>query len=649
MFEFIRTHRRLMHIVLLLFIVPSFAFFGLQSYSRFRDSDHAVAKVAGQSITQQELDSAQRQQMERFRQMFGGQVDPKMFDTPEARQGILDNLIAQRVLAVEAERNRLAVSDQALQQTILSIPGLTTADGKFDSDRYKSLLATQGMTPSMYEARLRQDLAMQQVNAAVQSSAFTPKAVASRLSDLNDQEREVQEMLFKPADFTSQVKVTDDMLKAYYDSHGNQFEVPEQVKAEYVVLSNAALAAQISVSDADIKSYYEQNAKRYTVDEQRRASHILIAVKKDASEADKNAAKAKAEKVLEQVRKNPNDFAKLAKEYSQDPGSAERGGDLDFFGKGMMVKPFEDAVFKLKPGEISDLVQSDFGFHIIRLTDVKPASVKTLDEAKGEIAAEIKKQQAAKKYSELAEIFTDTVYEQSDSLKPVADKLNLKIETASNLTRTPNPNVAPGAPFNNPKFLSALFSNEAIKNKRNTEAVEVAPNTLIAGRVLEYKPVSKRPFDEVKNIVRERVIQTEAANLAKKAGEAKLAESKVKGDANGFSEAKLISRVKVQNVNPVAAAAIMKADVSKLPTYVGVEVPGQGYGVYRINKVGQPATVDTARRQAEQQQVTEVLSQEETFAYLEALKQKAKVKITAPVATKDKASEADQSGTSEVK
>ena len=636
MFEFIRTHQRLMQFLLLLLIFPSFAFFGVESYTRFREHDNAVARVAGNSITQQEFDAAQRAQMDRLRQMFGAQFDPKMFDTPEAKQAILDNLIAQRVLAATAARNHLSVSDRTLQQTILAIPGLTTADGKFDADRYKSLLAMQGMTPAIYEARLRQDLAMQQVTGAIQSSAFAPKTVASRLSELNDQEREVQEQLFKAADYASQVKITEDMLKAYYEKNSADFQIPEQVKAEYVVLNSDALASQIPVSDADIKSYYEQNAKRYGEEEQRRASHILVKVDKNASAADKAAAKSKAETLLAQVRKNPGDFARLAKENSQDPGSAQNGGDLGYFGKGMMVKPFEDAVSKLKQGEISDLVQSDFGYHIIQLTGIKPASVKPLEEVKGEIAAEIRKQQAAKKFSEMAELFSNTVYEQADSLKPVADKLNLKIETVSNLTRTPNPALPQSAAYNNPKFLKALFSDDAIKNKRNTEAVEVAPNTLIAGRVLEYKPVTKRPFAEVEPVVRERVTQIEAAKLAKQAGEAKLAALKVNGDASGFSEPKTVSRVKSEGINGAALEAVMKADTSKLPAYVGVDLP-QGYGVYRIAKVSQPKNVDTARRQAEQQQIANALAQQDVLAYLEALKKKAKVEIVKPVVTKAEA------------
>jgi peptidyl-prolyl cis-trans isomerase D len=633
MFEFIRTHRRLMQFALLLFIIPSFAFFGLEGYTSLREGDNAIAKVAGQTITQQEFDNAQREQMERLRQMFGGQFDPKLLDTPEARQNILDGLIAQRVIAAEAAKNNLSVSDQALQQNILAIPGLTGADGKFDVERYKSLLAAQGMTPTMYEARLRQDLSLQQVSGGVAGTAFAPKTVANRLSDLNDQQREVQEILFKASDFASQVKVTEEMLKAYYEKNAKQFEVPEQVKAEYVVLNDDVVASQITVSDADIKSYYDQNASRYTEEEQRRASHILIKADKSASAADKAAAKEKAEKLLEQVRKNPADFAKLAKENSQDPGSAERGGDLDFFGKGMMVKPFEEAAFKLKQGEISDVVESDFGYHIIQLTAVKPATAKTLDEVKGQIAADIKKQLAAKKFAELAEQFNNTVYEQAESLKPVAEKLNLKIETVSGLTRTPNPATAPTAPYNNAKFLAALFSDESIKNKRNTEAIEVAPNTLIAGHVIEYKPVTRRPFEEVQATVRERVVQEEAAALAKKAGESKLAKLKSGDDASGFGETKVVSRTKTQGITPAAVPAVMKADTSKLPAFVGVDLGAQGYGVYRITKVSQPATTDTARRQGEQQQIANALAQQEALAYLEALKKKSEIEILKPVGT----------------
>ncbi|MGN6701350.1 MAG: SurA N-terminal domain-containing protein, partial [Burkholderiaceae bacterium] len=399
MFEFIRTHQRLMQLLLLLLILPSFAFFGLQSYSRFQEGDNTIVKVGDQKITKQEWDAAQREQMERFRRMFGQQFDPKMVDTPQARQGILDNLVAQHVMSAEAARLKLAVPDSVLQQAILQIPGLTGADGKFDVVRYKEVLGAQGLTPAIYQEQLRHDLALQQLNGAIQSTAFAPKTVAKTLSDLNAQQRSVRAMVFKSADYAAQVKVTDEAMKNYYSRHGAEFTVPEQVDAQFLVLDLDAVAGKMAVNDADIKSYYEQNIKRYTVDEQRRASHILIAVDKNASDADKAKAKARAEALLAQVRANPSSFAEIAKKNSQDPGSAPEGGDLGFFGKNAMVKPFEDAVYKLKEGEISDVVQSDFGYHIIRLTGIKPAAVKPLADVKDEIAADIRKQMAAKKFS----------------------------------------------------------------------------------------------------------------------------------------------------------------------------------------------------------------------------------------------------------
>ncbi len=636
MFEFIRSHQRLMQFLLLLLIIPSFALVGLQSYSSFGDSANTVAKVAGQPITQQEWDAAQRQQMERARQAYGAQFDAKMFDTPDAKQSVLDGIIAQRAQLAAVTREHMTVSDQTLQQTLLAIPELRGANGQFDDTKYRELLAAQGTTPRQYEAGLRQDLALQQLTGGVQTTSFAPKAVVERISNIIDQERDVQELLFKDSDFASKVNVTDDMLKAYYDKNGQQFEVPENVNAQYVVLNAAAVAAQVTVNDADVKSYYDQNITHYTTPEQRRASHILIAANKDASAADKAAAKAKAESLLAEVRKNPADFAKIAKANSQDTASAEQGGDVGYFGDGMMVKPFADAAAKLKQDEISDLVQSDFGYHIIELTGIKPAEVKPLDQVKDEIAAAIKTQLASKKFSELAEIFSNTVYEQADSLQAVADKLKLPIQTVSDLGRHPNPALAatvPPPPYNNEKFLTALFSNESVKNKHNTEAIEVAPNTLIAGHVVAYQPVTKRPFDTVKDIVRAKVTQIEEAKLAQKAGEEKLAALKAKDDETGFATAVVVSRAKSQGIAPAAFDSVMKADTTKLPAYVGVTLPGQGYGVYRIAKVAQPATIDQARRDGEKQQVTSALAQQDMSAYIATLKQKAKVKILKPATT----------------
>lgn len=625
MFEFIRKHQRLMQLLLLLLILPSFVLVGVSSYQE-RGGGDGVATVDGKSITQQQWEEAQRRQIDQARQQMGAQFDQKLFETPEAKQAILDQLVAERAVNAEVERSHLTVSDAVLAKAIGDIQMFRKADGSFDKDQYIAALAAQGMTPEMFDARMRHDMAVQQLAGAVSQTAFAPRSVANRLSDINDQEREVQELMFPLATYAAQVKVTYDMVKAYYDKHAALFQVPESVKAEYVVFNADAVQKQVAVSDAEVADAYNKNKARFTTPEKRSASHILFNVAKDAKPAEDAAAKAKAEAALAEVRKNPGDFAKIAKAQSQDPGSAELGGDLGVVEKGVFVKPVEDAIYGLKEGETSGLVRSEFGYHIIKVTKVVPATQKSLEEAKPEILADLQKTKMSAKYTELAETFSNTVYEQADSLKPVADKLGLQIQTADGLGRTPNPALG-NSPVNNDKFLKAIFSNDAIKNKRNTEAVEVAPSTLVAGRVVEFKPATKRPLAEVEAQIRQRVTQEEALRLAKQAGEAKLAAARASGDASGFGEAKIVSRTKQPPFDETAALAVLKADTSKLPAYVGVDVPGQGYGVYRIVKVSQPALPDQARRKQEAEQIGRAIGGAETYGYLEALKKKAKAKI----------------------
>jgi peptidyl-prolyl cis-trans isomerase D len=632
MFEFIRTHQRLMQFFLLLLILPSFVLVGVSQYEKRGGGADGVATVDGRTITQQEWEAAQRRQIEQARAMMGPQFDQKLFDSPEAKQEVLDGLVAERAISAEVTRNSLTLGTDALRKAIQEQLGMNKPDGSFDLDAYKRFLAAQGMTAEGFQQRISYQMSLQQLAASVAQTAFAPRSVSTRLSDLNDQQREVQELLFPAAQYAAQVKVTDEMVKAFYDKNPALFQVPEQVKAEYVVFNGDAVEKQITVSDAEIADAYNKNKARFTTPEKRSASHILITVAKDAKPADDAAAKAKAQAILAEIQKNPGDFAKIAKAQSQDPGSAELGGDLGVVEKGLFDKPVEDAIFQLKEGETSGPVRSSFGYHIVKVTKVVPASQKSLEEAKPEITADLKKTKLSNKYSELAETFTNTVYEQSDSLKPVADKLGLTIQTVEGLTRAPNP--AAGNPLvNNDKFLKAIFSQDAIANKRNTEAVEVAPSTLVAGRVVEFKPATKRPLAEVEAVIRQRVTQEEATRLARQAGEAKLAAVKASGEATGFGEAKTLSRTMQQPpINPTAAVAVLKADVSKLPAYVGVELPGQGYGVYRIGKVALPAQPDQARRKQEAEQIDRAVGGAELYGYVEALKHKAKAKVNVKAA-----------------
>ncbi|MGS0753956.1 peptidylprolyl isomerase [Roseateles sp. GG27B] len=373
------------------------------------------------------------------------------------------------------------------------------------------------MSSQMFVERLRQDLTLRQVTAGVTGSVPALAANAGVAFDALLQQREVQIQRYAPKDFAAAIQPSVAAIEAFYKdpAHAAQFQVPESAQIQYVVLDLEALK-DVTATDDDLRKYYDENASRYAVAEERRASHILIKADKSAPAADRAAAKARAEALLVQARKNPSGFADLARKNSQDEGSALNGGDLDFFGHGAMVKPFEDAAFALKPGEISNVVASDFGFHIIQLTAVRGGDKRSFESVRAEVDGEVRKQLAQKRFAEFAEQFTNTVYEQSDSLQPVVDKLKLTLQTAT-VQRSSAPGVT--GPLASPKLLEAIFGNEALSNKRNTEAVETGSNQMVAARVVQHMPADLQPLAEVQAKVRAQLVQKLATAQATQVGQ----------------------------------------------------------------------------------------------------------------------------------
>jgi peptidyl-prolyl cis-trans isomerase D len=408
MFEFVRTHNRLLQLLLLILILPSFVVFGIQGYSRFTEGGNAtVAKVDGQAITQAEWDAAHQRQVDRIRAQMPG-ADAKMFDTPAARAETLELLVRERVLQTAMVKQHLTVTDERLQRLFVTDPQfaqLRNADGSIN----KEILNAQGMTSEMFAARLRQDLSLQQVLGGITGSVVVPgKALDSALDALL-QRREIRLARFEAKDYADKVSPSDADIEAFYKQHEAEFRAPEQAQIEYVVLDMAAIKRGITVPEDELRKYYAENASRYTVAEERRARHILITADKDAAPDVKQKAKAKAEALLAEVRKAPASFAEVAKKNSQDPGSAAKGGDLDFFGRGAMVKPFEDTVFAMKPGEISNVVETDFGYHVIQLDAVRGGDKKPFEAVRAQIEDEVRQQLAVKRWAEAAEQFTNTV------------------------------------------------------------------------------------------------------------------------------------------------------------------------------------------------------------------------------------------------
>jgi peptidyl-prolyl cis-trans isomerase D len=637
MFDFVRKHNRVMQVLLFLLIFPSFVLFGLEGYNRFRERGEAVAKVDGRDIVQADWDAEHKREVDRVRQQVPN-IDPKLLDSPAAKYSTLERMVRDRVLAAAAAHDKLVTSDQRLARELQSDPtiaALRGPDGRLDMAKYRQLVGAQGMTPEMFEAGVRADLSTKQVLAGIGGTTLVTPSQARLAVDAFLQRREVQVARFAPADYASQVHPADAELEAYYKAHQAQFQSPEQADIQYLVLDIAAIEKTLNVSEADLKTYYEQNTSRLGGQEERRASHILIAVPKGASAADKQKAKAKAEEVLAEAKKSPDKFAELAKKYSQDPGSAAQGGDLDYFARGAMTKPFEDAVFSMKKGEIAGPVETDFGYHIIKLTDIKEPKKRDFDTMKPELEAQVRKQMAQRKFAEEADQFTNGVYEQSDSLKPVADKLKLPIQTASHVTREP----APGATglLANPKFLAALFSSDSVEKKRNTEAVEVAPSTLVSGRITQYSPARTLPFDEVKDRVRERLVAERSAELARKDGAAKLAAWKAAPASANLPPPVVLSRIDPQKQPPQVVEAALTADAGALPAWAGVDLGQDGYAVVKVDKIvpREPPTAQAA--QQEQRQYAQGWGQAENLAYYNLLKDRYKAQILVPKPAEDAA------------
>ncbi|HZW24935.1 MAG TPA: SurA N-terminal domain-containing protein [Gallionella sp.] len=625
MFDFVREKKRLVQIVLAVIILP-FAFWGVDSYNRAGNSADVVATVNGEKITRQEFDEALGQQQEQMRQMLGANFDAAMLDNPEMKHAVLDNLTVQRLLLERAKAAGLAVTDQQVAQLIAGIEAFQQ-DGKFDKARYEMALSSRNMNPPMFEARVNEDLVRQQMRDAYVQNGYVSNSVIDNIVRLNEQQRTVSISTIPVQSFVARAEVHDAAVQDYYKQNQKEFQLPEQARVEYVKFSADDLVAKANVAEADVRRYYDEHQQEFGMPEERRAAHILIAVAAAAPQADQDAAKAKAEKLLQQAKQDPARFAELAKANSEDPGSATNGGDLGFFGRSMMVKPFEDAAYALKQGEISGLVKSDFGYHIIKLVAIKPAQVPPYAAVRDSIAGKLRQQKAIDLFAEQAEKFSNTVYEQSDTLKPAAELVGAKIEQSGWLVKGANA----AEPWTG-KMLQAVFSDETVKNKRNTAAIEVGMNTLVAARILEHKPASVRALNEVQQAIRQKLIQQQALKLAAEQGKATLAQL-LRGDktALGWSPVQSITRARFGDLDVALVRQIFQASGDKFPQYVGAET-GQGYVLVRIDAVKQGEAPDEMKRMRYAQQLRQLTGEELFQAYLSDAKKHADIELKLPEA-----------------
>ena len=620
MLQAFRDHKRWLMFIAMVLIIPSFVVTGIYSYNRMTQADNSIAKVGDSSITPELFDQAKRQQLERLRQQMGDQFRAGMLDTPEAREALVRNLMDEAAVTQTVAREHVGVSEQEAVALIKNADALKE-NGQFSPALYERFLQSQGKSDQQFVAEVRRDLAKEALLTGVTATYPVPSAVVEHLHKIITEEREVQTLIFNIDQYMGDVKVTPDEVKAYYDGHQSEFMADEHVTAQYVVLSPESFKASIKPNEEDVRSYYEQNKQRYATAEERRASHILISFGDD-----KAASKKKAEEILAKAKADPSSFAKLAKENSVDTGSAVEGGDLSFFGRGMMVKPFEDAVFSAKKGDIVGPVESDFGWHVIYVTDIHPARVRDFNEVRADIEAEYIDQMALREFSEKAEEFTNIVYEQADSLEPAAQKFGLKLMTAEDVTRQ-GPADPELAPFFNEHVLENLYGSECLQEKRNSAAVEVGSNQLVAARVEKHFPKAVRPFD--KGQIEDGLKLRKAGELAKAAGEKKVAEVRQSKSLDGFSKAVWVSRQNLLGHPAQLVDRMVALPADKLPAYTGMQVDGGAYFVAFVNAAKVKAPTENELKSLSREFAT-IYGEADRRGYLSALRQELGEEILRP-------------------
>jgi peptidyl-prolyl cis-trans isomerase D len=495
--------------IVILLIIP-FALWGINEYMGGGGA-LAVATVNGEEISQRDFQQNYYMQRNRMREMLGAQYDPSVFDARIKEQALQD-LIDQELLAQNAKQVGFRVAEDSVKQTILSIDAFKE-DGQFSNQLYARALQAQGESPTSFEQRLQRAILTQQLHSGVSNSALVTETELQRLLKIENQTRDIDHLTLKADNFKNDADASDEVLQQYYDAHRDEFMTPEQVSIEYVELKASDLGTDAQPSEEELQQFYEERVSQFQVPEERRTRHILIAVNKGADEETINKAREKATEIRKKLA-DGGDFAKLAEEYSDDPGSSKLGGDIGFFGQGNLDPEYEKAMFALKVGEISEPVLSSFGFHIIKLEEIRAEKSKPFEEVKDELIADYRKNIAERKFFEEAEKLTTLAYEVPTTLADAAGAVGLEIKTTPLFGRRGGPGIAANA-----KVAQLAFSNEVLVEGYNSEPVEIGENHVVVLRVKEHVEKKPRTLEEAKTEIKTRVLNEKAREKAKQRGE----------------------------------------------------------------------------------------------------------------------------------
>jgi peptidyl-prolyl cis-trans isomerase D len=604
--------------VILGIIILPFALFGLDSYLSGAGSNVYVAKVDGEKISLQKFMNSEgqvRQQM-----MESGEQDESQFETPVFKKAVLESLVSTELIRQSIKKNNFTISDTQLSSYIVGMPELQD-NGKFSQEKYDQIVQYNNVSPKKLEERLRADLAKQQIQDSIAKLVYSPDAQIQPLINLSYQKREISLHEIRLDDYKKKIVPSDDEIKKVYEENKASFIQPDRIKIEFLIYSVAGIVPSIKVTNQEIQDYFEANKYQFDGQQQRKVRHILFSFNAGISELEKEKIKKNAAEVLLKLKKNPKTFAKIAEKISQDIETSKSGGDLGFISRGSMVKPFEDAVYGLKVKEISDIIETEFGYHIVMLDEIKGEEVK-LASVKSKIKGELIYTKALDEYANNAEDFNNTVYEQSENLATAAKKFNLKTEESPWLTQEDAKKF-----FNNELFAETVFSDDAIKSKRNSVAIEVSPNNLISARVIKFSKSSQKELSAVTNEIKEFIVARDSEKLLIEDGNKLVEALKVNDIKIDWIDDLTVSRADKQGLSDPLINQIFKIDTTSIPAYAGLYDTSGEYFVIKIKNVDSKNVTDQISIDLYKEEYQAALISAIKVAYIDDLRAESNIKI----------------------
>ena len=608
-----RTQTTFAKVILVIIIIP-FALFGIDSYLSSVGNVIHIASVNEELITAKSLQEAENQ----FKARQDESTDPKMFESVEFKKAVLDQLITTKLINQEIKNSGFYISNSQVGTYIAGMREFQK-NGKFSQDQYDEILKINNLSPKKFDDKIKSDLGTQQVKDSLRKLSFVPKDKIQDLVNLAYQKRDVSIYELKQDDFKDKIDLSDSALKKVYEKSKSSFMRPDQVKIEFIIYSVAGIVPNVKITDKEVKDYFTNNINIYQTDQQRRAKHILFTVGAELASDEVKKIATKAQKILNEIKKNPKTFKKNAEKYSQDSESSKNGGDLGFFSRGDMTKVFEDTVFSMTKNQISELIKTEFGFHIVMLTDIKGEEVK-FESVKNQIKGELIFNKALAEFGSNAEEFSNTVYEQSENLQQAANKFSLKIEDSEWLSFESAKKF-----FNNEAFAQAIFDKYAIDNQKNIAAIEASPNNLVAARVVDFRPSASKSFEEVKGLITDFLIEAESQKLLIAAGTKMIKDVKLKPNLIDWIDQVVVDRVDRQGLSDTLINAIFKMDDQDLPAYTGFYDSKGEYVIVKLSKVVTDKVEDKDSIDTYYNDYMVMIQKEIDFSFISDLKAKADI------------------------